>query len=170
MKKAVFALALFLAVPVAAQRSSFQDPLLDRMTGDWVLNGTIDGKATTHNVNVQWVLAHQYLQLHEISVEKESNGAAAYEAIVTISWNRSLKQYDCLWLDVTSGDGLSNGIIGHAKPEKDRLAFIFTMGKVIVFHTTFVYDTNTDTWQWKMDGEENGTMQPFARVTLQRKQ
>ena len=35
-----------------------------------------------------------------------------------------------------------------------------------VWHTTFVYDRNTDTWQWNMDGEDNGKFKPFARVKL----
>jgi hypothetical protein len=26
-----------------------------------------------------------------------------------------------------------------------------------------------DRWQWLMDGEENGKLQPFAQMTLQRK-
>jgi hypothetical protein len=38
-----------------------------------------------------------------------------------------------------------------------------------VFHTTFVYDSDADTWQWLMDSEENGKLQPFARVKLTRK-
>lgn len=169
MNMRIFALLLSLSFSATAQQSSFQDPLLDRMVGDWVLTGTIDGKDTRHDIHATWVLAHQYLQFHETSIEKESNGAAAYEAMVYIGWDKAKEQYDCLWLDVTSGAGLSNGIIGHAKRSEDRIAFVFTYSKRSAFHTTFVFDKNTDTWRWIMDGEENGTMQPFARVTLQRK-
>lgn len=139
------------------------------MVGHWILKGTIDGKETTHDVDVGWVLAHNYLQLHEVSWEKQSDGGAAYEAIVYVGWNSLLKQYDCLWLDVTGGDGLSNGIIGHAPRGKDSLAFLFTFSQGITFHTTFLYDRSTDTWRWLMDGEEKGKLQPFARVMLQRK-
>ena len=30
-------------------------------------------------------------------------------------------------------------------------------------------DRGSDTWQWMMDNEENGKLQPFARVKLTRK-
>jgi hypothetical protein len=46
------------AAPVAsAQTSRPPDELLDRMVGTWVLEGTIDGKATTHDVeySCQWL-------------------------------------------------------------------------------------------------------------------
>ena len=33
----------------------------------------------------------------------------------------------------------------------------------------FAYDRNTDTWQWNMDGEDNGKFKPFARVILTKK-
>jgi hypothetical protein len=32
-----------------------------------------------------------------------------------------------------------------------------------------VYSKNTNTWQWLMDGEEGGKLQPFARVKLTKK-
>jgi hypothetical protein len=169
MRKEVFVLAIFLSFPAIAQQYSFQDSLLDHMVGQWILNGTIDGIETTHDVEVQWVLAHQYVQLHEISREKNINGDPAYEAIVYIGWDKLLQQYACLWLDVTSGEGLSNGIIGHSKRDKDRIEFLFKFSDRSLFHTTFLWDISSDTWQWLMDGEENGKLQPFARLKLIRK-
>lgn len=38
-----------------------------------------------------------------------------------------------------------------------------------LFHTTFAYNKESDSWEWRMDGEENGTLRPFARVKLTRK-
>jgi hypothetical protein len=154
---------------VFAQQASFQDVLLDQLAGKWVLHGTIAGKETTHDIDAQWVLAHQYMRFHEISREKDTTGAAAYEAIVFIGWDKRLQQYACLWLDVTSGDGLSNGVIGHAKRNADRIAFSFKGRDGNLFRTVFIRDRIADRWQWLMDGEENGKLQPFARVTLTRK-
>jgi hypothetical protein len=37
------------------------------------------------------------------------------------------------------------------------------------FHTTFVYDRASDSWQWHMDNESSGVRRPFARVTLTRR-
>jgi hypothetical protein len=165
----VILLIVCCAFPVLAQQASFHDALLDELAGKWVLHGTIAGKETTHDIDAVWVLAHQYLQFHEISREKDTNGVAAYEAIVFIGWDNRSQQYACLWLDVTSGDGLSNGVIGHAKRDADHIPFLFKGSDGSLFHTTFVRDRSADSWQWLMDGEENGKLQPFARVTLRRK-
>lgn len=152
-----------------AQPSSFQDSLLDRMTGEWVLAGTIDGQQTTHDVSVSWILQHQYLQIKEISREKDSTGKALYEALVFIGRDDKSQQYSCLWLDVTGGGGLKNDVFGHAERKGDSIPFLFNMGGML-FHTTFAYQSTSDTWQWTMDGEVNGTLQPFARLTMTRKQ
>jgi hypothetical protein len=164
----IFLLAVLVSFSVSAQQITFQDSLLDHMIGKWVLQGAIAGKETTHDIAVQWVLGHQYVQIHEISHEKKT-GEAIYEAIVFIGWDQPSSQYSCLWLDVTGGGGLSAQAIGHAKRIGDKIVFLFNGNDGNVFHTTFVYDSDADTWQWLMDSEENGKLQPFARVKLTRK-
>jgi hypothetical protein len=74
-----------------------------------------------------------------------------------------------LWLDSTGGGGLSAQAIGHAKRSGDEIVFLFKGGDGSVFHTAFAYSKETDTWQWLMDAEEGGRLQPFARVKLTRK-
>jgi hypothetical protein len=109
---------------VSAQQTTFQDSLLDHIIGKWVLHGTIAEKETTHDIVAQWVLGHQYLQLHEVSREKNTTGEAMYEAIVYIGWDQNTKQYACLWLDITGGGGLSAQAIGHAELSGDKMAFL----------------------------------------------
>ena len=85
--KRMMSLALFVVLlggAVQAQQTSFQDSLLDRMTGKWMLQGTIAGQNTTHDVTVEWVLAHNYLQIHEVSREKDVQGAARLMAVFFI--------------------------------------------------------------------------------------
>ncbi len=166
--KIVPLLVLF-SVPVSAQQPTFQDSLFDRLIGKWVLHGTIAGKVTTHDVVAEWVLGHQYLRIHEVSREKNDHGGAVYEAIVFIGWDQPSGQYACLWLDVTSGGGLSAQSIGHAKRTGDEIPFLFRGSDGSIFHTTFLYARDADTWQWLMDNEEHGKLQPFARLTLTRK-
>ncbi len=166
---AVGALVVLTAFSVSAQQGSLQDPLLDRLVGTWVLRGTIEGSRTTQDVDAKWVLGHGYVQLHEVSREKGTDGRAAYEAIVFIGWDKASDSYACLWLDTTGGGGLSAQAIGHAKRAGDEMAFLFKAGDNSGFHTRFVYDRTADTWQWLMDGEQGGKLQPFARLTLTRK-
>ncbi len=47
---ATFVLVMLVSFKASAQKSQFQDPLLDHLTGKWVLQGTIDAKQTTHDV------------------------------------------------------------------------------------------------------------------------
>jgi len=41
-----------------ASVTTFTDPLLDRLTGQWVLRGTIHGQQTAHDIDAAWVLGH----------------------------------------------------------------------------------------------------------------
>jgi hypothetical protein len=164
----VFMAIVLLSFPASAQQQTFQDPLLDHMVGTWVLQGTIEGRETKHDIASEWVLGHQYVRFHEVSREKNAAGQAEYEAIVFIGWDQALGQYACLWLDNTGGGGLTGQAIGHARRSGDEIAFLFKGSDGSVFHTTFAYAPGTDSWQWRMDGEENGKPQPFARVKLTR--
>jgi hypothetical protein len=169
MKRTIFAIVslILVSTPARAQQPpAFQDPLLDRLTGAWVLQGTIGGQETTHDVAAEWVLGHQYLRLTEVSREKDAEGRAAYEAIVFIGWDQPSEAYACLWLDSTGGGGLTGQAIGHAKRNGDAVAFLFKASDGSLFHTTFAYNREAGTWQWLMDGEAGGKLQSFARVTL----
>ncbi len=162
----IFISIVLVSVSVTAQQTTFQDPLLDHLIGKWVLHGTIQGRETTHNIDSEWVLGHQYVRLHEVSREKNAQGRAEYEAIVFIGWDQVSSEYACLWLDTTGGGGISSQVIGHAKRAGNEIAFLFKYKDGGSFHTTFAYNKSTDTRQWLMDGEEGGKLQPFARAKL----
>ena len=147
----------------------FQDRLLDRLTGTWVLEGMMAGGEVVHDVVAEWVTGHQYLRFIELSREREDDGARAYEAIVFIGWDAEHERYACLWLDSTGGGGLVNGIMGYAAPDADRLAFLFDFGDGNHFHTTFIYDRERDAWEWRMDSERDGGLQPFTRAAMTRR-
>lgn len=132
------------------------------------MQGTIAGKPTTHDVQAEWVLNREYLQVHEISREKDAGGSAAYEAIIYIGWDTKARQFTCLWLDSTSGDGLSSGVIARAIQTGNSIPFLFTVSPSEQIHTTFTYDKSADTWQWVIDDVANGQTQPFANLKLRR--
>lgn len=157
---------LITGVPARAQERP-TPTLLDRLVGQWVLTGTIQGKQTTHDVEAEWVLNREYVRLHEVSREKDAKGGPAYEAIVFIGKDDKTGEYTCLWLDTTGGGGLSGDGIGRGKPAADRIPFVFKAG-TDTFRNTFVYSAGNGTWQWIMDGETAGAVRPFARLTLTR--
>lgn len=165
----IFASIVVLSFTASAQAPPVADAMLDHLTGNWVLQGTIAGKETTHDIVSDWVLGHEYVRLHEVSREKDAKGQPAYEAIVFIGLDQPSNQYACLWLDTTGGGGLSGQAIGHAKRSGEEIALLFKDSDGSTFHTTFAYSKSTDTWQWSLDGEEGGKLRPFARVKLTRK-
>jgi len=142
--------------------------LFEHLAGTWVLRGTIDNKQTTHDVDAELVLNRGYVRLHEVSREKDAAGAPAYEALVFISVDRKSGDFAILWLDNTGSGGLSPDGIGRGKPTGNSIPFLFKTGNGGAFHTTFIYAPGSDTWQWVMDDESGGKLEPFARVTLTR--
>jgi hypothetical protein len=162
------ALAGAVAPVTWAQASPPPGELLERMAGRWVLQGTIEGKATTHDVVATSVLNGKYLQLHEVSRERDGEGRLAYEALIYLTWEPARAEYTCLWLDSTSNAGLSNGVTCRAKPSGDELRLLFRYPDGTTFHTTFAYDRPHDTWRWKLDADEKGQLVPFARLLMQR--
>ncbi len=59
--------------------------------------------------------------------------------------------------------------IGRGAASGDSIPFLFRYTATTSFHTTFVYDRARDSWQWHMDNDSAGVLQPFARVTLTRR-
>jgi len=144
------------------------DSLFDRLVGHWVLRGTIAGQATTHDVTFDWLLGREYVQMHEVSRERAANGTPAYEAVVLFGRDPLSGEYACLWLDNTAAAAFDPQGTGRGKVVGDSIPFLFHYSSTDSFHTTFVYDRATGSWQWHMDNDSAGIRRPFARVTLTR--
>src|SRR5437588_4395254 len=159
---------LIIAALVGSNLQVFSDspaqhgPLSDQLIGKWVLQGTIGGRQTIHDVDADWVLNDGYVRLHEVSREKDSHGLPAYEAIMFISWDERSREYSFLILDSTSNVGLTNGVTGRATPDTNKIPFLLKIKSNETFHTTFLYDKNNESWQWIMDDEMDGKIRPFA--------
>jgi hypothetical protein len=167
LKKLLLPLALFATSVGGAQQPPVKSPLLDHLVGNWVLEGTIAGQATTHDVDAEWVLDHHYLRLHEVSREKNNRSLPQYEATIYIAWNEATKQYAAVWLDVYGG--ISPSSVGLADTKENELPFIFKDDKgAVEFSNDFIYDVAADTWEWRMDNVVDGVAKPFGRVKLKR--
>jgi hypothetical protein len=147
-----------------------RDPaaLLNQLEGSWVLSGKIAGKPTVHDVQAHWILHHEYLQIHEVSRDRDPQGGPAYEAEVLVSWDPESDQYACLWLDSTAGAALTSQVTCRAKPGVDSIPFVFKISATDSIHTTFTYNEASDTWQWLIDNVANGKSDRFADVELSR--
>jgi len=173
-RRLLVAFAFTIVVAPAAraqdQATSAADALLDKMTGHWVMTGTIGKKPTTHDVDVDWVLKREYIRIHEVSRDKDASGGIGYEAWIYLVWDAKASEYAVMWLDNTAATNFAAEGIGHAKPNGDRIPFIFKDAEGSGIHTTFAYDRATDTWSWTIDNvDTSAKASPFARVTLTRK-
>jgi hypothetical protein len=163
-------LCLISWAPVAPAQNTPSNPtgLLDHLEGNLILKGAIAGKPTTHDVWAHWILHREYLELHEVSREKDSNGDPAYEAVILVSWDQKANQFACLWLDSTAGGALTSPVTCRAKPSGDTIPFIFTISSADEIHTSFTYHRSSDTWRWTIDNVEKGKPERFADVELSR--
>jgi hypothetical protein len=50
IQQTILILVAFVSSSVSAQQTTFQDSLFDHFIGKWVLQGTIEGKETTHDI------------------------------------------------------------------------------------------------------------------------
>jgi hypothetical protein len=163
-----FCIVLVLSTGGLRAQSLAPDSLFDRLVGHWVLQGTIARQQTTHDVTFEWMLGREYVQMHEVSRERASDGRPAYEAVVLFGRNPQSSEYACLWLDNTGATAFDPQGIGHGSVAGDSIPFLFKYTATDWFHTTFLYDRTRDSWQWHMDNDSSGVLRPFARVTLTR--
>jgi quercetin dioxygenase-like cupin family protein len=167
-KTLTWSCALLLSAHGLAAQALPPDSLFDRLVGHWVLRGTIARQQTTHDVTFEWMLGREYVQMHEVSRERAANGSPAYEAIVLFGRDPKTGEYGCLWLDNTAATAFDPAGTGRGRVTGDSISFLFNYTATDRFHTTFVYNGASDSWQWHMDNDSAGVRRPFARVTLTR--
>jgi hypothetical protein len=144
--------------------------LMEKMTGKWVMRGTINNEKVTHDVNVDRILNRQYVRIHVVSREKDASGKPAYEAWIHIAWDKANEEFVVMWLDNTGATNFSPEGVGHGKPYGDRIPFIWKLADGSGIHNTFAYERASKTWSWKIDNvDKSGKSSPFGRVTLKRK-
>jgi hypothetical protein len=147
-------------------RAQLKDDLLDKLTGQWALTGTVAGKTAHHDVQAEWVLNHQFLRIHE-QANPKAGDQSGYEAWVFVGYNKEKQQYVAHWLDVFGGSGAE--AVGFGKRTGDSIVFNFDYPDG-AFETTFRWNPDDRTWQWLMRGRQaSGEWKPFADLTLRRK-
>ena len=146
------------------------DALMDKMTGEWVMTGTIGQEQVTHDVYVDWILKRQYIRIHEVSREKDADGELAYEAWIHIAWDKDNAEYVVMWLDNTGTTNFAAEGVGHGKPDGDRLPFVWNSADGSGIRNMFAYDRATDSWTWSIDNvDKSNNRSQFARLALKRK-
>jgi hypothetical protein len=172
IRKIAIAALLALATPCTAAPADgidavLSDPLLDHLTGHWQLAGTVQGKPAMHTVDAQWILGHQFLQIHELGALDPKTGKPTYEAFPTIGYDNTSDRYVAHWLDVFGGR--FSETLGYGTHSGNAIDFVFEYPDG-PFHTSFTFDPAHDQWRWHLTQKNaQGQWTDFADMTMSRR-
>jgi Protein of unknown function (DUF1579) len=149
------------ATPAAGPPSKLKDPFLDNLVGNWHVERKFgSGRTAENTVHAEWVLDHQFLELHYLDVATP----LTYEAMVFIGYNAGDQIYVCHWIDNFGGEFSA---LGSGKIDSERHAIEFTFNyKNGPFTNKFSFDPATKTWTSLMRQKEKGDWKVFAEDTF----
>jgi hypothetical protein len=140
----------------------FIDPLLEELVGDWRLTRRFRSRTERNDVRVEWILNHQFLQLHMLDVKSPPG----YEALVTIGYVYESSRYVVYWLDSFGGKYSAKGS-GQRDEDTIRFEFQYPDG---LLHNTFTLDRATGRWRSLIEQQdETGAWSVFCEDTLERR-
>lgn len=159
----LFCVVLF-PVYLAAQTPPWRDELVDHMVGNWKMEGTVMGSDAHHEVQADWVLNHQFLQIHEKTASDAPAAEHRYEATWFLGYDPVSERYVLHLLDVF-GARFSE-TLGYGTPDGDAIRFVFEYPDG-PFHTTFRWSSEKNSWQWLMEQKnKEGKWTNFADLRL----
>lgn len=141
-----------------------KDPFLDNFVGNWSVSRKMNNSRTIEStVRGEWVLKHQFIQLHYGAGENEPE----YEALVFIGFNGTAKSYVCHWVDVFGGRYSG---VGHGKLDPNLVGIEFHFdSKEASLTNMFEFNPETKSWTSLIRQEENGEWKTFAEVKWEKK-
>ena len=149
------------AVPIHAQESTrgkaLTDALLDKLIGDWNVERKFGSGRTAKNlVHVEWVLQHQFVELHY----RDAAAPPKYEAIVLIGYDHIGKHYICHWADNFGGDYSADGFAPRDEASNAmEFKFEFHDGQLT---NRFAFDPQSGTWTSTIRQTEKGEWKLFC--------
>lgn len=157
--RSTIVLLLFGAVVLlaAGPPPALKDPFLDNLVGDWsVARKMGNGRTVESTVHGEWVLKHQFVQLHYGAGEKPGE----YEALVFIGFDDAAKSYICHWVDVFGGRYSG---IGRGRLDPNLLSIEFRFDSQDGSLTNkFGFEPETKTWTSLIRQEEDGQWKTFT--------
>jgi hypothetical protein len=161
---ALLILAATFASPAFAQTASdttgqFHDDLLDHLVGKWDVSATVYGQKFTLDREVEWVMNHQYLRIHEKSREVIPWLKTPFERTIFIGYNHSSKRYVVYELTVHGADGQHQpeGFC-YADLTGNELKMALTKESEVVIYQRFTWEPESGSWRFHVgrviDGKE----------------
>ena len=165
----LFATALIGAAPAAKAQEAgppldgrermVHDTLLDHLAGDWRIERTMRGRATSSTAHGEWVLNHQFLLLHYQDAPRTAT-PSGYEAMVFIGYDNASERYVVHWIDIFGGRFSETLGYGTRDGNAIRMVFEYPDGP---FYNTFTFDPATRAWSTLMRSKnQKGDWVTFA--------
>jgi hypothetical protein len=142
--------------PPDGPKRIFQDEFIENLTGDWKLTRKIRDTQAGNTVRVEWVLNHQFLQVHMKDTASP---------LVLIGYSHADRHYVIHWCDNFGGKYSS---MGFGKRSGNSIEFEFKDADGSFFYT-LTWDPKTKGWTFLMESEgKNGQRVFFAEDKLRR--
>jgi hypothetical protein len=141
---------------------TFKDELLDKLVGKWKSTGKIMNRAVEYQINADWTLKHQFLEVHMT----DAANPPAYEARVFIGFDNTSERYVAHWIDVFGGRWSET--LGYGARSGRSVMFVFEYPDG-PFHTTFTWASQTGTWKLLMQQKDkSGNWTVFGEEELRK--
>jgi hypothetical protein len=140
----------------------FRDSLIENLAGHWKIMRAVRGQQVENSLDAEWVLAHQFLQLHMRDVANPPT----YEALVLIGYSYADQRYVAHWCDTYGG---RFSAIGYGKRNGEQIEFAFQYPEG-PFYNTFIWEPARQGWVFRMENSSSdGKRSLFAVDTFSRR-
>jgi len=141
---------------------ALNDPLLDKLVGDWnVARKFPSGRTAKNVVHAEWILQHQFIELHY----RDAATPPSYEAIVLIGHDKLGKRYICHWADTFGGDYSADGFAAEEGSNSMDFKFTFHDGELT---NRYAFDPKSGSWTSTIRQVEKGEWKLFCEDTFTR--
>jgi len=148
--------------PAKPGRARLEDELLQKLVGDWAVSRRIRGTVVTNSLHADWVLLHQFVELHM----KDTAEPPQYEARVLVGYDAAAQRYVAHWCDSFGAQASS---VGYGKRSGNTIDFAFAYPEG-PFHNRFTWDPSAGTWRFLMEAEgKDGARRFFAEDTARKR-
>ena len=123
----------------------FNDDLLDHLVGNWHVTSVAHDHAFTAEVDVKWVLNHQYLLFHLKGNEVVPWWGVEMEYFEYIGYNHYKRRYTIHGMSIEGDEDLSEGFgYGYRNGNEFKTSAKFSADTTLIQHMT--WQPKTTTW------------------------
>jgi len=173
MKKLFVSLFSFLIILLAQAQSPedttdgrFRDELLNNLVGKWDVTATVHETKFTLDLDAEWVLDHQYLEIHWKSHQVVPWLKIPFEEICFVGYNRLYKRYFVHEVSVHGGGGSYEGFC-YAYKTGNEIKFVMLPDSDKTMEQRFIWEPKTKSWsivsRQIVDGKEG---EPYIVMKL----